>query len=117
MEYFVRVKLQKGQTLVAEDVQGLYGRSHLVTANLFVEAAANGGKGGVIRHMLEGEGLYDADDPWNSPKGDLVIKAGAPLLYPAFHASCDSLLISWPQPKVCCVCICRSSSCSNTAVF
>lgn len=76
LEHFVRAKLQKGQILVGQNIQGLYGRSHFFAANLFLEAAANGGTGGVLCHVLEGEGLYDADDPWNSPKGHLVIKAG-----------------------------------------
>lgn len=76
LEHFVRANLQKGQILVGETIQGLYGRSHFFAANLFLEAAANGGKGGVMCHVLEGEGLYDAMDPWNGPKGHLVIKAG-----------------------------------------
>lgn len=76
LEHFVRAKLQKGQVLVGEIIQGLYGRSHFFAANLFLEAAANGGCGGVLCHVLESEGLYDADDPWNSPKGQLIIKAG-----------------------------------------
>lgn len=86
IEYFVRVKLQKGQMLVGEDIQGLYGRSHLFVANLFLEAAANGGTGGVMCRALEGEGLYDAEDPWNSPKGNLIIKAGPLSLVSMHHA-------------------------------
>lgn len=76
LEHFVRAKLQKGQILVGEVIQGLHGRSYFFAANLFLEAAANGGMGGVLCHVLESEGLYDADDPWNSPKGHLIIKAG-----------------------------------------
>ena len=76
LEHFVRAKLHKSQVLVGQNINGLYGRTHLFAANLFLEAAANGGTGGVLSRVLEGEGLYDADDPWNSPKGHLIIKAG-----------------------------------------
>ena len=70
----MRSRLRKGEILLAEDVQGIYGSSHLVTANLFLQAAANGGKGGVMCLVLEGQGLNDADDPWSSPRGNLFIK-------------------------------------------
>jgi len=76
LEYIARTRLQKGHTLFGEDVCAIYGRSHLVTANLFLEAAANGGKGGVLVQALKGEGLLDPVDPWNQPKGDLIVKVG-----------------------------------------
>lgn len=77
LEHFVRTKLQKGQILVGENIQGLYGCSHFFAANLFLAAAANGGTGGSLCHLLESEGLNDADDPWNSPKGRMCVKAGS----------------------------------------
>ena len=70
----MKAGLRKGQILVGEDVAGICGVSHLFTANLFLEAAANGGRGGVACHVLPGQGLYDAEDPWNSPRGDLLVK-------------------------------------------
>ena len=78
LEYFVKAGLEKGQVLVGEEILGIYGSSHLFTANLFLEAAAYGGKGGVACHMLPGQGLYDAGDPWNIPKGSLLIKVVVP---------------------------------------
>ena len=45
-----------------------------MTVNLFLEAAKNGGKGGIVCHVLKGEGLYDPADAWGRPRGDLVVK-------------------------------------------
>jgi len=74
LEYVAKSSVQKGHILFGESVCGIYGRSFLVTANLFLEAAANGGKGSTCCHVLTGEGLYDPADPWGQPKGDMVVK-------------------------------------------
>ncbi|KAL0024009.1 hypothetical protein WJX77_008217 [Trebouxia sp. C0004] len=77
LEYVAKSSMQKGHILFGESVCGIYDRSFLVTANLFLEAAANGGKGCTYCHVLTGEGLYDPADPWGQPKGDMVVKQGA----------------------------------------
>ena len=74
LDYVAKSSVQKGHILFGESVCGIYGRSFLVTANFFLEAAANGGKGSTYCHVLKGEGLYDPADPWGQPKGDMVVK-------------------------------------------
>ena len=74
LEYVAKGSMQKGHILFGESVCGIYGRSFLVMANFFLEAAANGGKGSMYCHVLTGEGLYDPADPWGQPKGDMVMK-------------------------------------------
>ena len=105
LEHVVRGKLQKGQILVGENIQGLYGCSHFFAANLFLEAAANGGTGGVLCHVLEGEGLYDADDPWNSPRGHLLIKVWLLFcaLLPLHHVYCLPITLALFRLYVCCM--------------
>ncbi|DBA92783.1 TPA: DnaJ subfamily C member 10 [Trebouxia sp. C0004] len=80
LEYVAKSSMQKGHILFGESVCGIYDRSFLVTANLFLEAAANGGKGCTYCHVLTGEGLYDPADPWGQPKGDMVVKVRVPPL-------------------------------------
>ena len=74
LEDVAKSSMQKGHILFGESVGGIYGRSFLVTANFFLEAAANGGKGSTYCHVLKGEGLHDPADPWGQPKGDMVVK-------------------------------------------
>ena len=74
LEYIARTPLQSSPFLWADEVKGVYGRSHLVTANLFLLAAANGCKGGVFCQVVGGEGLYDPVDPWTQPRGELLVK-------------------------------------------
>lgn len=74
LEYIPKTRLQQGEILFGEEVYGLYSRSHMVTVNLFLEAAANSGKGGTWTHVLKGEGLYDPVDAWNQPKGNMTVK-------------------------------------------
>ena len=92
LEYVAKSSVQKGHILFGESVCGIYGRSFLVTANLFLEAAANGGKGSTYCHVLTGEGLYDPADPWGQPKGDMVVKVCvhdlAKVLCMGMHPSC-----------------------------
>ncbi len=74
LEYVAKSSMQKGHILFGESICGIYGRTFLVTANFFLEATANGGKGSTYCHVLTGEGLHDPADPWGQPKGDMVIK-------------------------------------------
>ena len=74
VEYVAKSSIQKGHILFGESVGGIYGRSFLVTAKFFLEAAASGGKGSMYCHVLKGEGLYDPADPWGQPKGDMDVK-------------------------------------------
>ena len=74
LEYVAKSSMQKGHILFGEAICGIYGRSFLVTANFFLEAAANGGKGSTYCHVLTREGLYDPADPWGQPKGDMIVK-------------------------------------------
>lgn len=101
LEYVAKSSMQKGHILFGESVCGMYGRSFLVTANFFLEAAANGGKGSTYCHVLKGQGLYDPADPWRQPKGDMVVKVcfyiGA-LIEPRscawkLHSSCGQVVL------------------------
>lgn len=74
LEYLARGSVQKGLVLFGEEICSIYGRTYLVTVNLFLEAAKNGGKGGIVYHVLKGEGLYDPADAWGRPRGDMTVK-------------------------------------------
>ncbi|DBA66431.1 TPA: hypothetical protein ACH3X2_002409 [Trebouxia sp. C0005] len=89
LEYVARSSMQKGHTLFGESVCGIYGRSFLVTANFFLEAAAHGGKGSTCCHVLTGEGLYDPADPWGQPKGDMIVKVRVPPLPQRWTLQCS----------------------------
>ena len=82
MEYMARTCLSPRQVLWGDNVKGVYGCSHWVSANLLLQAAANAGKGGVLCRVIKGEGLHDPKDPWGQPKGDLLVKVGVCVLPP-----------------------------------
>jgi len=73
LEYVAKSSAQKGHILFGENVCCINGRSFLVTANFYLEAAANGGKGGIYCHVLNGEGFYDPADSWGQPEVDKVV--------------------------------------------
>eukprot|EP00887_Chlorella_sp_A99_P003997 scaffold11.g3997.t1 len=71
--------LRPGDVFYAYPITTLRGARHLLYGSAFLQAAAAGGAGGVLRLTLPGQGLYDHKEPWEQPAGDLHCE----LRYPA----------------------------------
>ncbi|KAK9817877.1 hypothetical protein WJX72_003540 [[Myrmecia] bisecta] len=78
LEMISRQQLQAGDTCFAEWVTSIYGQKHLVVGSALVASLTQGGLGGLWQTVLTGEGLYDPEDPWDQPRGDLVVKVRFP---------------------------------------
>lgn len=75
LEVFARA-LAPGETRIALDLTTLQGKRRLLRGSAWAAAAAGGGVGGMWREVVAGQGLYDPQDPWDNPPGDLIVQVG-----------------------------------------
>ena len=66
--------LRKGDALYCEQVEPLSGRRYVLSGSALAPMLVGGGLGGILEHVLPGEGAQDATDPWENPPGDLVVR-------------------------------------------
>jgi hypothetical protein len=73
LEVFAQA-LSPGDIFFAVDLTTLQGKHILLTTSAFAAAAAAGGAGGMWRRVVAGQGLWDPQDPWDNPPGDLIVQ-------------------------------------------
>ncbi|GAB4822442.1 hypothetical protein N2152v2_009488 [Parachlorella kessleri] len=94
LELFARA-LAPGDLFFAVSVNTLQGKQKLLTGSAFHVAASAGGAGGMWRSVVKGQGLWDPQDPWDLPPGDLIVQ----VRYPGFQLGREGVRSSLrPQP-------------------
>ena len=70
----------RGDVWAFEQVHTLNRKVLCCYANVMEASLLQGGKGGNVEVLLQGEGCYDPDDPWGQPAGDLKVRIRYPPL-------------------------------------
>ena len=73
------------------EIESLSGKKYSIVAHPMKDALQSGGTGGVWKHTLRGQGLYDALSPWENPAGDLHITTRYPPCFVAEKSVSSSI--------------------------